>query len=361
MQRSPAFLDPIYRRIILLGCAGISLLLGLAAGSYLLGFSNSPIATLSSQIANHHAMLMVFGFVGGAICVERAVAIRNQWTWLVPALNAVAMITLVTGLPVVIAGMLWALAYVGLAAIYVLAYQRQASHAVLVQGLGALAAILASAQWAITSEFPVLLAACFPIATILGERLELARLSYGPRTPRWITLESVLLVLAATADLPHLFGVLLIVVSVHSSIYDAARKLVRAKGLPRYSASCMLIGYGWLIFAGALWAIAGYGTSYVYDAQIHSIFIGFVLSMIFAHAPTILGAVVGIQLPFTPWLVVPVSVVQLGLIGRVLGMLLPDLWSYAGLVNIIGVLLFMVVALSLGIRQASKRRKRVAV
>ncbi|MDO4928391.1 MAG: hypothetical protein Q3976_04940 [Corynebacterium sp.] len=357
-QQRTAFLDPIYRRVILLAIAGISLLLGLAAGSYLLGFRDNVVAEVAQHFANYHALFMVFGFIGGAITLERAVAIRNSWTWIAPALNVLAILTLLLGLPEIVPAALWLGSAVLLLGIYWLAWQRQPALAVVVQSLGAIAFGLAALQWGITTEFPVLLAAVFPIATILGERMELARIAYGPNSPRWITGEVVALLVAATIQASHAFGVLLIVVALHSGYFDAARKLIHGKGLARYSASCMLLGYGWLIIAGLLWGVAGEGTSYAYDAQIHCIFIGFVLSMIFAHAPTILGAVVGIQVPFNYWLVVPVAVVHIGLLIRVFAIVAEQTWEIGGLMNIFGVLLFMITALTLGIRTAHSRAKR---
>lgn len=55
----------------------------------------------------------------------------------------------------------------------------------------------------------------------------------------------------------------------------------------------------------------------VYDAAVHAVFIGFTLSMIFAHAPVILPAVVHRALPYHSVLYVPVSAVHLGLIVRI--------------------------------------------
>jgi hypothetical protein len=36
----------------------------------------------------------------------------------------------------------------------------------------------------------------------------------------------------------------------------------------------------------------------LYDAVLHTVFLGFVMSMVFAHAPVILPAIIGVPLPF---------------------------------------------------------------
>ena len=47
-----------------------------------------------------------------------------------------------------------------------------------------------------------------------------------------------------------------------------------------------MFGYGWLIICGLFMAYGAYG-GLLYDAALHSFFLGFVFSMIFAHAPII--------------------------------------------------------------------------
>src|SRR5690606_8032025 len=74
--------------------------------------------------------------------------------------------------------------------------------------------------------------------------------------------------------------------------FDVATRLARSTGLPRYMAICLLAGYGWLVVAAGIWLVAGpVGAGPAYDAVLHAIFLGFVLSMIMAHAPVILPAV----------------------------------------------------------------------
>src|SRR5690606_34554771 len=97
------------------------------------------------------------------------------------------------------------------------------------------------------------------------------------------------------------FGAVLLVLVGWALTFDVATRLVSSTGLPRYMAVCLLAGYGWLVVAGAAWIVAGgQASGWVYDAVLHSVFLGFVMSMIMAHAPVILPAVLRVPLPYRP-------------------------------------------------------------
>lgn len=62
----------------------------------------------------------------------------------------------------------------------------------------------------------------------------------------------------------------------------------------------------------------------IYDALLHTIFLGFVFSMIFGHAPVIVPAVLGTQVPYTALFYTHLTLLHLSLVMRVMGDLL--LW-----------------------------------
>jgi hypothetical protein len=82
--------------------------------------------------------------------------------------------------------------------------------------------------------------------------------------------------------------------------YDLVWQSARQAGLPRFMAICLIAGYIWLAAGGILWI--GFAQFFSagprYDAMLHTIFLGFVFSMIFAHAPIILPTITGLALPF---------------------------------------------------------------
>jgi hypothetical protein len=77
---------------------------------------------------------------------------------------------------------------------------------------------------------------------------------------------------------------------------------------------------------------------------LHSIFLGFVFSMIFAHAPIILPTITGLSLPFQKIFYLHAGLLHLSLLLRIAGDL--GLWlllqQWGGLVNTLTVLLFLI-------------------
>jgi hypothetical protein len=86
-------------------------------------------------------------------------------------------------------------------------------------------------------------------------------------------------------------------------------------------AVCLLTGYGWLAAAGITWLAAGdLGRSVAtYDAALHAVFLGFVMSMIFGHAPVIVPAVLKVRLPFRWWFYAHVALLHVALLVRLVG------------------------------------------
>jgi len=149
-------------------------------------------------------------------------------------------------------------------------------------------------------------------------------------------------------------GVGLIALSAWLARYDIARRTIRGRGVTRYMAAALLTGYGWLAVAGGLWAGTGQmADGPAYDAQLHAIFLGFVMSMIFAHAPVIVPSVLGRPLPFgrgALW--VPLILLHASLVLRAGGDWAgnTDAWQWGGSLNETAILLFLGVAATSVIR-----------
>ncbi|HEU5176710.1 MAG TPA: hypothetical protein VFU24_04600, partial [Burkholderiales bacterium] len=147
--------------------------------------------------------------------------------------------------------------------------------------------------------------------TVGGERLELSR--YLKRAP-WVRRSFALLVgLLVIAPLePRALGIVLVVLAAWLFAFDLARVTIRQDRLPRYVAACLLAGYFWLGLGGALMALA-----LAYDAALHAVFLGFVFSMVFGHAPVILPAVLRVRFPYHPALYLPLALLHASLAVRV--------------------------------------------
>jgi hypothetical protein len=343
-------------RLPVLASAGAALATGLYAALLLLGFA---LPTPRPALAQVHGPVMVLGFVGTLVALERAVALGTRWALAAPACSGLGGVVLVLAGPGLLGKLLLATGGALLLVIYLTLWRRAPGAPLLAQASGAFAWYAAALLWlggeGIADVVPWL--ATFVVATIAGERLELAHIALtGPAAVRWFLASLAVLVAGATAATlwpsagAYLFGVALLVMVAWLVVFDVARRTVRAPGLPRFIAVGLLAGYGWLGVAGILWstggpAFAGPG----YDARTHAVFLGFTMSMIFVHAPVILPAVLRRPLPYHPVLYAPLALLHLSLLARVAlgdGAGWDTVWQWAGVANIVAVLGFAACAVA---------------
>ncbi len=318
-----------------------------------------------------HGPLMVLGFLGTVIAVERAVALRQTWAWSAPLLSAAGVICLLFGWSLLGTMALFA-AGAALVAVYVAAVWAGGPHIhLLVMGLGAISWMIATAGLAVGAGVPSVVPALtgFLVLTICGERLELSRM--GPPRPVWwrpaflgLALLLVIAIGLASINLPvgsAIAGLALVGLAATSWHGDVARRTIRSSGVTRYMAAALLVGYIWLAAGGIMWLSGGLvpGTS-TYDAAIHTILIGFVLSMVFAHAPVIIPAVAGVELPYRPSWWVALGLLHASLLARVIGDLLAPTarvkgWGAVG--NVTAILVFVgLSAYSASTARGARRR-----
>lgn len=354
-------------RYALLALGGISLILGMNFGLILLGLE-PPLTGRNLELL--HAQLMVFGFLGTLISLERAVAVRKSWAYIAPVGFGLGALALLSPLPQQLGEALQLIGALGLLECYRLAWQRVPSTSLAVEALGTILAVGAAILWLgdAATELVVPWICGFIILTIVGERLDLARLSIpSQRAEAWALGFSVGVALGAVAALlwPSVglvaFGCSLVAIVAWLLRYDIAMKTIHSSGLPRFTAACLLSGYAWLAFAGVMWVVADPASSPgVHDLTIHAVFIGFALSMVLGHAPIILPAVLGRALPYRAIMWVPLVLLQVSLVLRIfVGDLRTVTWAWqsGGALNVATVLLFLLVAVSsvvIGARGGSK-------
>ena len=246
--------------------------MGMAGG--LARLTPLPVSIMALAL---HGPLMVSGFFGTVISLERAAALERRWAQAAPLCAGLGGIALVAGFPREgFAAMALAALLLLAASVAMLRKQPSLERAALLAGaaawlMGNLGLILGypAVPWWIA----------FFALTIGAERLALARhLELAP----WV--RNVFMALAAAllfAPLePPLLGVALILLALWLFAFDRARVTFHQAKQPRYVALCLLAGYFWLGLGGALIALES-----AYDAALHAIFVGFVISMVFGHAP----------------------------------------------------------------------------
>lgn len=360
-------------RLALLAPSGIALLLGLDAGLLLLDL---PAPLQVQRFADVHGMVMTIGFVGALVALERAVAGGGGLAYAAPLGMSLGSLLTLSPAPLWVGQALMLIGTVALLGIYLPLWRRSYDPAVAIQFAGAFLAIGATALWLAGVGVPQLVPwlTGFLVLTIAGERVELARVGHLGADPtrqqrhdaQALAL-SLLLVLtvAATAVWPDsslpAFGVLLLVLAVVFASRDVARRTVRSTGLPRFSAACLLAGYAWLAVAGLLWlrpALSGLR----YDAVLHATFLGFVMSMVLAHAPVILPAVLRRPLPYTPAFWAVAALLHGSLLVRVLADLAgaEPVRAVAGALNVLSLLALVATAGASSVNATLSRRPAAA-
>ncbi len=338
-------------RFPLLAAGILALLAGMWAGLVRLGW---PFPAVRPTLPMAHGPLMVAGFLGTLVSLERAVALERRWAYAAPLAFALGGLSLIAGWP----GGFWApllmtLGGLGMVAIFAVIVRRQPAPFTVVMALGAVALLAGNAMW--LAGRPVYSAVLwwmgFLVLTIVGERLEMSRLLRLSRASRAAFLAATAVLLAGIIagavvwDLGmRIAGVGMVALAVWLLRYDIARRTVRQAGLTRFIAASLLSGYVWLGVGGllAMW-LGGVVAGPAYDAILHAVFLGFVMAMIFGHAPIIFPAVLRLPITYRPAFYAHLALLHLSLVLRV-GSDLAG-WTagreWGGLLNVVAVLLFL--------------------
>lgn len=353
----------IWRRLqfIPLGISAVALLFGLWTGLARLGLM-LPGGT--PALTEFHGALMISGFLGTLISLERAVAIGRWWAYGAPAASAVGAGVLIVGGPL-FAAVLFLLAGFALTLDSIVVVVRQPALFTVMLAIAAACWAVGTIEWLRDRGMAVVTGwwLVFLILTIAAERLELSQFLTPPRLSQalFALVASLLVVGAARGEfagpLAPFSGVGLLASTAWLSRNDIAIRTIRQSGQTRFSAICMLGGYLWLATAGLLLLLAPPGSaSFSYDAAIHAITIGFVLSMIFGHAPIILPAITGLRVQYTAALYVPLALLHLSLLTRIAA----DLFEWVGLRAASGPLTVIALAGYAATLVVASQKKRLA-
>lgn len=273
-----------------------------------------------------HAFLIMGAFMGTVIGLERAVALGARWAYTAPAAAMLAGLCTLGGLSAA-AHALALLAALAFVAVNVAVVARQpAPHTTLLL-TGATAWLVGNVLQALGAHAAAVVPwwFAFLVLTIAAERLEMTRLMRRRRGSAAMLCGCLGLLLAGAAAFALapvwgglLYGTALIGLAVWLLAFDIARRTVASHGLSRYMAVCLLLGYGWLGVAGAAWIATALGLP-ARDAALHGLGIGFVVGMMFGHAPVILPALARIKLQFGRAFYVPLALLHLSLVVRLAG------------------------------------------
>lgn len=325
-------------RLAFLALGAVALVAGIAGG-----LARLQVVPATSAAA-FHGVLMVSGFLGTVISLERAVALGARLAYAAPLASGLGTLALLAGW-YALGGVLWIAAPIALFGASAAIARRQPELHTRLLAVASLAWLAGSILYAIErgGASPAWWFA-FLVLTIAAERLEMTRLMKrrASATPLFIAAMALLLAGAAVTIVdgvlgPMLFGLALCALAAWLAVFDIARRTVRAQGFARYAAVALLAGYAWLVVGGVAWAFA---PTYR-DLALHALGLGFVFSMILAHAPLIVPVVVSVRMRFVGFFYVPLALLHLSLALRVVFGADPAWRAAGGLGNAAAIVLFM--------------------
>jgi CDGSH-type Zn-finger protein/uncharacterized Fe-S cluster protein YjdI len=356
-------------RLPLMVLAVVGLLTAVWGGLIRLG-GWTALPAIEPALLLAHGPLMVSGFLGTLIGLERLVALltvlpaKHKLTpagryaaYVGPLLTALGVLSFILlkflGLPGWAGPLLMTLGSLGLVIFSADLIRHHPTLSTTILGLGALSWLVGGTLWLV--GWPVYQVVPwwfgFIVLTITGDRLEFRRipLASGPAKIGLLAVVAILwggLLLSAVS---FVVGVRL----ASAGVVGLAGWLLRndmawhtfcAKGLPRFLGICLLLAYLWLGASGVLGLLFGGAPAGLqYDALLHAFFLGFVLSMIFGHASLVFPVILGRALPFQTLFYAPLVLLHFSLLLRVVGDL--AVWpvgrQWGGMLNAVALLCFI--------------------
>ena len=351
------------------------MVIGIVTG---LGRVGMDVPAIALDRVGLHGPILIAGVFGTLIALERAVAMRTllgkTWTFAdaSPVLGGAGLIVLlVNGATVPAVALLTAGAAV-LVAINFFFLRRAPTLDVLTMTLGAGFLLLADAAWLAERPIPFLTPwwLAFLVLTVVGERLELAKLrahsrvafaTFGVAVAAYV---GALLMIVVDEGLGmRLSGIGMIALAIWLLRFDIATMTIRRTGLPRFVAACLLAGYVWLGIAGAVVLLSEPAwAGFSYDAYLHAVLLGFVISMVFGHAPIIFPAIVEQPIEYQSFAWVPLVLLHVSVAARIVADLASNqqLRQGAGVLTAVAIALYGVVIIVGLVRARGARSKRAA-
>lgn len=354
-------------RIPFLLIAFLSLLVGVFAGLARLGW-----AQFSFPAMIHHGGIMVGGFLGTLISLEKVIPLKKKWLYIFPLLSGSSIVAFFVGSTGISFTLLLA-ASVGLSGAFLVYWMRERSLIYAMMFFGALSWLAGNALMLRENFYPLAIAwwMGFALLIISAERLELMKFLPVSNRAKYVFVSLLTLFLAGAAMSFHgpgslLAGFSLVCCAAWLLKFDLVAITIKKSGLQKFVAVSLLSGYISLLLTG-IFMISLADGAFTYDIIIHTFFVGFVFAMIFAHGPIILPGVIGSSAkPFHAILYVWLTLLHASWMFRMAGgVALQMEWRMAsGIISLVGILGYLI---SLGfltfrsIRAMSLPKKNIKV
>ncbi|MBX8634499.1 MAG: hypothetical protein KIY10_08750 [Thermoplasmata archaeon] len=343
---------------IFLAFSILFMIVGLLDGVFRLMARENIRTSVFTGIYGFHPLLVVFGFIAVIIMTERVASFttlesisarrRSMLSLMVP-FTVLGTLLVTTGISLssvllsysgVLFLLLGSTLFIAtLKLLSGLSNMKTSFRFMILSGIDLWASELLSPVFGVT--YPVgydMLLLSFPVIFIIGERIELTRfISQGYSENRFKTSLALYAMSAALFMLSLPFsvveyrymlvaaGIILMAIGT-ASVYGTERRNLNilsrsAMPLQRYVSMHTRIAYAWL-FLGLILSLIyllSFGSVDTHDVFIHSIAVGFVLTMILAHGPIIMPTVAGRRLKTDRFSPVPLLLLTAGNAVRVGG------------------------------------------
>ncbi|MFZ1806277.1 MAG: hypothetical protein WAU36_03590 [Cyclobacteriaceae bacterium] len=306
------------------------------------------------EIYVHHGVIMVGGFLGNLIALEKIIPLRDYRFFIGPLLSASSIVVFIAG-EFQYALVMIILASLVLLVVYATYLKRQYSLYLLLAMIGAICWFIGNVLLLWKRFYPMVFPwwMGFLLFTIVSERLELTKfLPVSQKNRNGLVI--LLSVFMVGIILPfhgigiYVTGLSLVFISVWLMRHDIVRLTIKKESLVRFTGITLSCGYIALLLEG-VFLFALRDTAFGYDIVVHTFFLGFIFSMIFAHGPIILPGVLGLTVkPYHPFFYFPLITLYVSLIIRIAAdvMLIPFfLRAISGWVSFASILLYFVLLL----------------
>lgn len=293
--------------------------MGLFAGLIRIGWRwNVP------NVAASHGAIMVGGFLGTLILVEKSLPLKKKYLLILAAVNASSVVLITAGqqkigiycLVIGACALVWTF----------IQYLRDQTfdRPLIIMLSGSIFLLTGHVLLLATGLYPMALPwwMAFIIFIITGERLELSKFLPVSAFSKTVLISFLGLFVTSLLVPYHSFGKYLsgaglMLIATWLMRFDVISIGLKKNGLTRFSSVALLGGYCALLLTGAFMTSFA-DVAFAYDIIIHTFFLGFTFSMIFAHGPIILPGVLGIGVrPYHPTLFAPLILLWISLVIRI--------------------------------------------
>jgi hypothetical protein len=282
-------------RLPLLALAFLSLITGLITGLGRIGWSGMALPSMV-----HHGGIMIGGFLGTLIILEKIIPLKKKILYGIPVLSALSVMMFIFSLDE-IAFVLLVAASVGLVLVFTYYFLQERSPVYFLMLIGSFCWLTGNLLLMKNEFYPQAVSwwMAFTLFVIGAERIELMK--FLPVSPYQKLLFVGGLLLFVIGSLLSFHGIGNVITGLSLAFaaiwllrHDIIGISIKKSGLTRYIAIALLSGYLCLFICG-VFLMAFKTQAFAYDIVVHTFFIGFVLSMILAHGPIILPGVIGVH------------------------------------------------------------------